>query len=129
MMSSRSTSVLKLQANVDSLDDAHHLAALHSWLLEDSTSLSDVSVESISQDHRGQMTGTFDIVIAAAGQATSLGSLVLAYLTWRKSARHEANSENSLKVYVEINGTKVNIEGLSDAKIQELVASLKQGLD
>ncbi|MFE9309649.1 hypothetical protein ACFYM5_18420 [Streptomyces sp. NPDC006706] len=114
---------------MDSVDNAHYLAALHSWLLEDSTSLSDVSVETISQDHRGQMTGTFDIVVAVAGQATSLGSLVLAYLTWRKSARHEAESGSSLKVHVEMNGTKVNIEGLDDAQIQELVASLKQNLD
>ncbi|MFD3973261.1 hypothetical protein [Streptomyces cyaneofuscatus] len=126
MVSSHPVSLLKLQANVDSVNDAHYLAALHSWLLEDSAPLNDVSVDTVKRNRPGQMAGVFDTVIAVAGQVASLGSLVMAYLTWRQSMQHEEDSANLVKVHVEVNGTQVAIEGLNDVQIQELVASLRR---
>ncbi|MCX4486311.1 hypothetical protein OG890_20510 [Streptomyces anulatus] len=129
MVSSHPARLLKLQAKVNSVEEAHYLASLYSWLLEDSASLNDVSVETVNKNHPGQMAGSFDIVIAVAGQVTSLGSLVLAYLSWRKSMQQEANSERLVKVQMEVNGKQIAIEGMDDAQIQKVVTSLARESD
>ena len=102
------------------------LSSLYEWLEHDVDPSDDVTVECTTHSrHDGGMAGSFDTIIAISGQVASFANVILAYLTWRSVATQNSDVTASLRVRAEINGSSLEIDGLSDAQLKDLIESLR----
>src|SRR5450755_1337719 len=73
-------------------DDGQELASLYRWLRRDAglASYGQVTVQAVS-GHPGDMGGAFDVInvaFADGGAAAGIGSLLVAYCSWRDTRTH-----------------------------------------
>jgi hypothetical protein len=99
------------------------------WLLEDCDASDAVTIKAISRENDAEMAGILETVLAVTEQSINLGNLALAYLVWRSSIGREVDRNGSLRVRLEINGANLNIDGMSDEQLRELIDSLNRGDD
>ncbi|MFF5572472.1 effector-associated constant component EACC1 [Streptomyces luteogriseus] len=111
----------QLRAEIGQLDDFDALESWHNWLAGD-PDLVDIPVTTQkSHQPEGEMAGWFDVTIALANQATALGSLVLAYLTWRSTQLPE--DAQRVTVVIEDGDRRITITNMSDNDVRNVIDS------
>lgn len=118
---------LQLRAEVKESGGQAYINSLYEWLTDDDDAFRAAQIVTLkSNEQPGEMTGSFDTVVALTEQVTALGSLILAYLTWRKAISPSPESDQSITVRVDVNGTSIEMSGLTETQIVALVESLRQ---
>jgi hypothetical protein len=100
-------------------DEGQALASLHQWLAEDLDVIrgSAVSLEA-GETGPGEMGPVFDMVTVVISNGTALGSLIVAYLSWRDSRPH------SPKVSIERDGVVVSLADSSPETVSRVFEAL-----
>ncbi|MFI0908688.1 hypothetical protein ACH4TE_35020 [Streptomyces sioyaensis] len=114
---------MKFHASIDDTEHGQDIASLWRWVIAD-PDLRDISVRrEVRAQEVGRMNGSFDAIVAVTSQAIAFGNLLLAYVTWRAAVR--GARESGVTVAIEIDGRLVELSGLSDQQIQNLVSGLQ----
>lgn len=109
---------MKLCISIDG-DDEEALVSLQRWLASDpelsrSSTFRLVPAETSPEE----MGGLFDLISAVVSDGTALGSLIMAYLSWRDSRPHPP------AVRIERDGVVVNLADYSPEMMSEVLEAL-----
>lgn len=97
------------------------ISSLERWFSYDADVAGKCKIERSSVATPGEMSGAFDAVIAITSQAMTLGNLLIAYATWRRT---RSTPPEEIKATVEIHKSTVEISGMNDEEIRGLAAEL-----
>ena len=100
-------------------DEGQALASLHQWLVQDPdvTRWSTVSLEA-GGNVPGEMGPVFDVVTVVLSNSIALGSLIVAYLSWRDSRPRPPT------VSIERDGVVVSLAGSSPETVSRVIEAL-----
>jgi hypothetical protein len=112
--------VLDCRILIDGDDEGQDLMSLHRWLTDDPEVARQavVRLEPGAAARPGEMGGAFDAVIAVLSDGIALGSLIVAYLSWRDTRPRPP------AVSIECGGTVVNLTDGSPETVSRMVAAL-----
>jgi hypothetical protein len=107
---------------IDGDDEGQDLPSLHRWLTDDPdvARRSIVYLEPREAARTGEMGGVFDAIIAVLSDGIALGSLIVAYLSWRDSRPRPP------AVSIECGGAVVNLTDGSPEAVSRIVAALTE---
>jgi hypothetical protein len=107
---------LEFRFRVEDDDEVQALASLHQWLLQDPdvTRWSAVSLGT-GNTAPGEMGPVFDVVTVVLSNTIALGSLVVAYLSWRDSR------PRSPTVSIERDGVVVSLTDSSPETVSRVI--------
>ncbi|MET7426693.1 hypothetical protein [Dactylosporangium sp. NPDC005555] len=116
----RPGAAVEVQINVDAGDDEEALVSFYRWLLEDPevSRLADVSMA--MRTPSPEMMGGVEVISVVASNAIALGSLVVAFLSWRDSRPRRSVPIARL----ERGDVTVTIEGGSADEIRAIIAAV-----
>lgn len=110
---------MEVRILVDSEDQGLALTSLCRWLTDDVevTRSAEVSLQPAADDP-SEMGGAFEAINAIVSDSIALGSLIVAYQSWRDSRaqRHI--------VYIEDDRIRLNISGSTPATVEYIVKAL-----
>lgn len=113
---------MELRISIQGADDDGALAALYRWLARDSDLVRQSRMSLVSAPTSpGEQGGTFEAISAVVANATALGGLVTAVLTYR-DARRRTDSRASVRL--ERDGVVVTIPPGSQVPIEEIITRL-----
>jgi hypothetical protein len=107
---------------IDGDDEGQELLSLHRWLADDPdvTSQAVLRLEPRAATGFGEMGGAFDAVVAVLSDGIALGSLIVAYQSWRDSRPRPP------AVSIECRGTVVSLADGSPGTVRRLVEALSE---
>jgi hypothetical protein len=115
---------MEYRIRVDSDDDGRSLASLHRWLTDDADVTRHVAIQLASRPVRpGEMGPVLDTIVASANDGIALGSLIVAYLSWRGS-RTDAPAAR-----IERDGVVVSLRDCSPETVGRIVEALSDSAD
>ncbi|MFF0290329.1 hypothetical protein [Streptomyces sp. NPDC005262] len=118
---------IRFLATLKEAEPHDFIESLQEWLTQDAEASQSSTIElANSVKSPENMSGSFDTILAVAGQMTGLGSLILAYLTWRKTMSQSVEVTPPIRVRAELNGMSIEIDGMSDTQITAFVSGLQR---
>jgi hypothetical protein len=110
---------LELRIRIHDDEDGNALVSLHRWLAQDQDVTRWAAVNLISESGgQGDMGAAFDAITAVVSNSIGLGSLVIAYLSWRDSRSHPSAAT------IEHERVVINITDISPENVGRLVEAL-----
>jgi hypothetical protein len=106
---------------IDGDDEGQDLMSLYRWLTDDPdvTSQATLRIESRVATP-GEMGGAFDAIIAVLSDGIALGSLIVAYQSWRDSRPRQSS------VSIEFHGAVVNLTDGTPETVKRIVEALSE---
>jgi hypothetical protein len=120
--SRRITLEIRIRAEGEGSGEA--LVSLHHWLSQDPDvrRAADLRLEA-SEAAEGTMSDAFDAIMAIVSNSIALGSLIVAYQSWRDARAH------SPKVRIETEGLTVDLTGSSADTVAQIAKAVSGGAD
>jgi hypothetical protein len=113
---------MELRISIEGADDDSALAALYRWLARDSDLVRQSRISLVSAPPApGEQGGTLEAISAVLANATALGGLVTAVLTYRDARRR---TDPRASVRLERDGVVVTIPPGSQVPIEQIITRL-----
>jgi hypothetical protein len=112
---------MKFEVQAISENAITEISSLERWFLYDADVAGKCKIERFSVATPGEMSGAFDTIVAITSQAMTLGNLLIAYATWRRT---RPTPPEEIKATVELHESTVEVSSMNDEEIRSLIAEL-----